>query len=62
MDALIAILPFALLFLLCPLMMLFMHRGHDDRVDDREELLRMRSTGGPAPGTGGDSGSRTSHH
>ena len=31
MDALIANLPFLLLFLLCPLMMLFMHRGggHD---------------------------------
>ena len=29
MDTLLAILPFALLFLLCPLMMLFMHRGQD---------------------------------
>lgn len=31
MDGFLAFLPFALLFLLCPLMMLFMHRGsaHD---------------------------------
>lgn len=29
MDALLAILPFVLLFLLCPLMMFFMHRGPD---------------------------------
>ena len=27
MEALLANLPFVLLFLLCPLMMLFMHRG-----------------------------------
>jgi hypothetical protein len=40
METLIGILPFALLFLLCPLMMLFMHRGHDDHADDREALLR----------------------
>ncbi len=42
MDALIALLPFALLFLLCPLMMLFMHRGggHDHRMDERAELAR----------------------
>ena len=45
MDALLALLPFALLFLLCPLMMLFMHRGgHGDGqhhpTDDREELAR----------------------
>lgn len=33
MDALLAILPFALLFLLCPLMMLFMHRGQDHHTD-----------------------------
>jgi hypothetical protein len=44
MDALLAFLPYALLFLLCPLMMLFMHRGgaHDDghaqhNMDDRAE-------------------------
>ncbi|HZP94922.1 MAG TPA: DUF2933 domain-containing protein [Candidatus Limnocylindria bacterium] len=43
MDALLAILPFALLFLLCPLMMLFMHRGHEHDVDEREELLRLRA-------------------
>ena len=45
MEALLANLPFLLLFLLCPLMMLFMHRGggHDGQgvnraqhhVDDR---------------------------
>ena len=31
MDGFLAFLPYALLFLLCPLMMLFMHRGgaHD---------------------------------
>ena len=27
MEGFLAILPYALLFLLCPLMMLFMHRG-----------------------------------
>jgi hypothetical protein len=42
MDALIALLPFVLLLLLCPLMMLFMHRGggHDHDPSDREELAR----------------------
>jgi len=45
MEALIALLPFALLFLLCPLMMLFMHRGgHGDKQQhptvDRDELAR----------------------
>jgi hypothetical protein len=44
MEAVLAFLPFALLFLLCPLMMLFMHRGHDGgrhrHLDDREELAR----------------------
>ncbi|MBI2773657.1 MAG: DUF2933 domain-containing protein [Chloroflexi bacterium] len=42
MDALIAFAPFALLLLLCSLMMLFMHRGggHDHRIDEREELAR----------------------
>jgi hypothetical protein len=48
MDALFAILPFALLFLLCPLMMLFMHRGHDQHTDDRAELLRLRGGGSTA--------------
>ena len=43
MDALLALLPFALLFLLCPLMMLFMHRGghgggQHHPTDDRKEL------------------------
>lgn len=42
MEALFALLPFALLFLLCPLLMLFMHRGggHDHGGDDRAELAR----------------------
>ena len=50
MEAFLANLPFVLLFLLCPLMMLFMHRGgaHDGHtdghaqhhVDDRAELPR----------------------
>ena len=38
MDALIAILPFALLFLLCPLMMFFMHRGQDHHARQAAEL------------------------
>ncbi len=46
MDAILAFLPYALLFLLCPLMMLFMHRGHggahdghsQHHADDRAEL------------------------
>ena len=47
MDAFLAFLPYALLFLLCPLMMLFMHRGgtHENahaqgELDDRAELAR----------------------
>ena len=50
MDVLLANLPFVLLFLLCPLMMLFMHRGgaHDGQgadhaqhhTDGRAELAR----------------------
>lgn len=42
MEALISLLPFALLLLICPLMMLFMHRGggHDHGGDDRAELAR----------------------
>lgn len=49
MEALVGFLPYALLFLLCPLMMVFMHRGrahdgHADRaqhaVDDRADLAR----------------------
>lgn len=45
MEGLLAFLPYALLFLLCPLMMLFMHRGghggeQHHQTDDREELAR----------------------
>lgn len=42
MEALIALLPYALLFLICPLMMLFMHRGHghDHGADERAEPAR----------------------
>jgi len=47
MDGLLAFLPYALLFLLCPLMMLFMHRGgaHDGghaehHTGDRAEIVR----------------------
>lgn len=48
MDGLLAFLPYALLFLLCPLMMLFMHRGgaHDGghaehHTGDRAEPARL---------------------
>jgi hypothetical protein len=44
MEGLLAFLPFVLLFLLCPLMMLFMHRGHggeqQHHTDDRKDLAR----------------------
>ena len=47
MDAFLAFLPYALLLLLCPLMMLFMHRGgaHEDghaqhHADDRAQSAR----------------------
>ncbi len=50
MESFLANLPFVLLFLLCPLMMLFMHRSgaHDGHgvdhgkhhVEDRAELAR----------------------
>jgi len=45
MEALLALLPFALLFLLCPLMMLFMHRGghgagQQHPTADGDELAR----------------------
>ena len=50
MEAFLANLPLVLLFLLCPLMMLFMHRGgaHDGHgaehaahhIDDRAELAK----------------------
>ncbi len=33
MENLVAFLPYALLFLLCPLMMLFMGHGHDHEHD-----------------------------
>ncbi len=59
MDALIAILPFALLFLLCPLMMLFMHRGKDHHADDRDELLRLRGDGPVAATTTEEPTSKT---
>lgn len=62
MDALIAILPFALLFLLCPLMMLFMHRGQDHRTDDRDELLRLRGGGPIATTPTEERTSKTAHH
>ena len=46
MDALLALLPFALLFLLCPLMMLFMHRGghggdQHGQADGHKEISRQ---------------------
>ncbi len=51
MDAFLAFVPYALLFLLCPLMMLFMHRGgaHEDgraqhHADDRESLARRAAS------------------
>ena len=42
MEALLGFLPYALLFLLCPLMMLFMHRGgaHDGRGDHAQHASR----------------------
>lgn len=62
MDALLAILPFALLFLLCPLMMLFMHRGHEHNADEREELLRLRAQSqSTAPATD-ERSSGAAHH
>lgn len=62
MDAVIAILPFALLLLLCPLMMLFMHRGHERQPDDRAEPLRLRG-GDPTPAsTREEPTSPTAHH
>lgn len=46
MEVLLAYLPFALLFLLCPLMMLFMHHGghrseQHHHADDRDQLARQ---------------------
>lgn len=47
MDGFLPFLPYALLFLICPLMMLFMHRGgaHDGghvehHTGDRAEIVR----------------------
>ena len=49
MDAILAYLPFALLFLLCPLMMLFMHHGghrseQHHQADGRDQLARQPNT------------------
>jgi DUF2933 family protein len=62
MDALLAILPFALLFLFCPLMMLFMHRGQDHHTDERAELLRLRGGGPTAATTTDERTSKAAHH
>lgn len=62
MDGLIALLPFALLLLLCPLMMLFMHRGQDHGTDDRAELLRPRGGGATASVTSEGPTPPTAHH
>ena len=62
MDALIAILPFALLLLLCPLMMFFMHRGQAHHADDRAELLRLRGAVPTASVTREEPTTPTAHH
>jgi hypothetical protein len=62
MEGLLAFLPFALLFLLCPLMMLFMHRGHEHHVDDREELLRLRAGAQSPSQTTDEQPSAAAHH
>jgi Protein of unknown function (DUF2933) len=46
MEGLLSFLPHALLFLLCPLMMLFMHHGDHGgeqrhHADDRDQLSRQ---------------------
>lgn len=46
METLITFVPFALLVLICPLMMLFMHRGghggdQHDHVDNHEQIARQ---------------------
>lgn len=39
MESLVGLVPFALLFVLCPLMMLFMHRGgHGNRAPHRTNV------------------------
>ena len=64
MEAILSNLPFALLFLLCPLMMLFMHRGghggeHDhhtvgpnqpDQPDQPDQLVRSSGPQGEVRG------------
>ncbi len=42
METLPAILPLALLFLLCPLLMRSMHRGSGHEAGERDELARLR--------------------
>lgn len=67
-EGVLAVLPFALLFLLCPLMMLFMHRGHGDHGDHaghgggREELPRLGASGRPAAAPTEEQISRPTHH
>lgn len=55
MDALLANAPFLLLFLLCPLMMLFMHRGsgHDAHGVDHTQHHADgdRESGARSPGS-----------
>ena len=46
METLLTFLPFALLVLICPLMMLFMHRGghgggQHDHLDGHEQMVRQ---------------------
>ena len=46
MESLLGLVPFALLVVLCPLMMLFMHRGghggaQHDQADGREQISRQ---------------------
>lgn len=43
MDTLPVLLPLALLLLLCPLLMLFMHRGPGHDAEEHAELLRLRA-------------------
>ena len=41
MEGLLGFLPYALLFLLCPLMMVFMHRGHGERHEDHADPAEL---------------------
>ena len=45
MEAFVGFLPYVVLFLLCPLMMLFMHRGgaHDGRGDHAQHAMDDRA-------------------